>query len=150
MTDAAADLSIVWTDDFLIGIEELDYEHRGLIDDINRLHRDLLAEVDMARIEETLSSIHVRMQAHFALEEGVMVSHDYPHYREHKAEHERLLDEYTERMTKFERSPNLEDRVAMETILRDWIVDHILTSDKKMSLMIASGARAGKKRKRSR
>jgi hemerythrin-like metal-binding protein len=79
------------------------------------------------------------MQAHFALEEHVMVSHDYPHYPEHKAEHERLLDEYTELMTKFERGPNLVDQEAMEGMLRRWIVDHILTSDKKMSLMVTSG-----------
>ena len=135
----AAQRSIVWSDDFLVGIEEIDYEHRRLVDDINKLHRELLEHVDMERIESTLGRIHARMQAHFALEEHVMVSHDYPHYPEHKAEHERLLDEYTELMTKFERGPNLVDQEAMEGMLRRWIVDHILTSDKKMSLMVTSG-----------
>jgi hemerythrin-like metal-binding protein len=139
MKGAAADPGIIWSDDFLIGIEELDYEHRCLIEDINKLHRELLEHVDMDRIEDTLGRIHARMQAHFALEEHVMVSHEYPHYPEHKVEHERLLDEYTELMTKFERDPNVGDRVAIEDILRQWIVDHILTSDKKMSLMVISG-----------
>ena len=139
MTGAAADHDIIWSDDFLIGIEELDYEHRCLIEDINKLHRELLDYVDMDRIKDTLGSIHARIQAHFALEEHVMVSHKYPHYSEHKAEHERLLDEYTELMTKFERDPNLGDRVAIEDILRQWIIDHILTSDKKMSLMVING-----------
>jgi hemerythrin-like metal-binding protein len=136
MATAAPDRSIVWSDDFLIGIEELDYEHRGLVEDINKLHRDLLEDVDMDRIEDTLGSIHARMQAHFALEERVMVSHEFPHYPEHKAEHERLLDEYTELMTKFERDPNLSDREAIQGVLCHWIVSHILTSDKKMSLMV--------------
>ena len=135
---AAPDQSIVWSDDFLIGIEELDYEHRGLVEDINKLHRDLLGDVDMDRIEDMLGSIHARMQAHFALEERVMVSHEYPHYPEHKAEHERLLDEYTELVTKFERDPNLSDREAIQGVLCQWIVSHILTSDKKMSLMVIS------------
>jgi hemerythrin-like metal-binding protein len=67
------------------------------------------------------------------------MSHEYPHYSEHKAEHERLLDEYAELMTKFEREPNLGDREAIENILRQWIIDHILTSDKKMSLMVIGG-----------
>jgi hemerythrin-like metal-binding protein len=138
MAAAAPDQSIVWSDDFLIGIEELDYEHRGLVEDINKLHRDLLEDVDIDRIEDTLGSIHARIQAHFALEERVIVSHEYPHYPEHKAEHERLLDEYTERMTKFERDPNLGDREAIQGVLCQWIVDHILTSDKKMSLMVKS------------
>ncbi len=138
MARAPTDQDIIWSDDFLIGIEELDYEHRCLVEDINKLHRELLKHVEMDRIEDTLGKIHARMQAHFALEEHVMVSHEYLHYREHKEEHERLLDEYTERMAKFERDPNLGDRLAIEEVLRQWIVDHILTSDKKMSLMVIS------------
>ena len=139
MTSAEADPSIIWSDDFLIGVEELDYEHQCLIEEINKLHRELLEHVDIDRICDTLGRIHSRMQAHFALEEHVMMSHEYPHYSEHKAEHERLLDEYAELMTKFEREPNLGDREAIESILRRWIIDHILTSDKKMSLMVIGG-----------
>ena len=139
MANPPAEQSIAWSDDFLIGIDELDYEHRHLIDDINTLHRQLLAAVDAERIEDTLSSIHARMQAHFALEEHVMVSKKYPHYREHKAEHERLLDEYTEIMTGFKRDPSSADRSAVGAMLCRWIVDHILNNDKKMSLMMAGG-----------
>ncbi len=138
MMAAVPEQSIVWSDDYLIGIEELDYEHRCLIEDINKLHRDLLKQADMDRIEDTLGSIHARIQAHFALEERVMVSHDYPHYPEHKAEHERLLDEYTELMTTFERDPNLDNREIIQGVLGQWLVGHILTSDKKMSLILKS------------
>jgi len=139
MTGAAAGQGIVWSDDFLIGIEELDYEHRSLVEDINKLHRELLEYVDMDRIEDTLGRIHARMNAHFALEEHFMMSHEYPYFPEHKTEHEQLLDEYTELMIKFEREPDLGDRVAIVGILRQWVVNHILTSDKKMSLMVISG-----------
>ncbi|MDP2620342.1 MAG: bacteriohemerythrin [Hyphomicrobiales bacterium] len=139
MMVAAKDRGIVWSDDFLIGIAEIDFEHRRLVEDVNRLHRQLLDEVGPRRIARTLGTIHARMQAHFALEEHVMLSNGYPHYPEHKAEHERLLDEYTELMTKFEREPSRADREAMEGKLRQWIVGHIATSDKKMSLMLISG-----------
>jgi len=141
MTGARADHDIAWSDEFLIGIAELDYEHRGLVDDINRLHRELLGQVDRGRIEDTLGMIHSRMQAHFALEERVMQANDYVHYAEHKAEHERLLDEYAEYMTTFEREPTLRDHASIESVLREWIIDHILAYDKKMSQMIASSGR---------
>ena len=42
MTGSAAHRGIIWTDDFLIGIEELDHEHRCLIEDINQLHHFLV------------------------------------------------------------------------------------------------------------
>lgn len=138
MTGAAVENSIIWTDDFLIGIGELDYEHRGLIANINELHLELRGENDIQRIRDTLGSILARLQAHFALEEHVMAAHNYPHFAEHKAEHDLLLDEYTEHMIKFWSNPNPDDRNALETVLRQWIVNHILTSDKKMSLMVAS------------
>ncbi len=141
MTGSSADQSIIWSDDFLIGIEELDYEHRCLIEDINQLHRELREHADLATIKITLGTIYSRIQAHFALEEHVMVSHRYAHYAEHKAEHDRLLDEYAERMTNFDKDPNPGDQNAIEDVLRQWIVDHILTTDKKMSLMITGGKR---------
>jgi hemerythrin-like metal-binding protein len=141
MARAAADSRIVWSDDFLTGIEEIDFEHRRLVEDINRLHRQLLDEAGPRRIERTLGTIHARMQAHFALEEHVMLSNAYPHYAEHKAEHERLLDEYTELMTHFDRDPSRGDREAIEGKLRQWIVGHIVTSDRKMSLMVKGGKR---------
>jgi len=127
---------IEWTDDFLIGIAELDHEHRSLVADINRLHRALRAHDERARIEETLGEILSRMQAHFALEETVMKEHAYPHYRAHKAEHEELLDTVTGFIVRFEKEPGAGFGEAIEATLDDWIVEHILTSDKKMSLMV--------------
>lgn len=131
MAYKASDKGISWSDDFLIGIAELDFEHQRLIEDINELHHELLAQVDIARVGDTLSRILSRMQAHFALEEHVMLSHKYPHYSAHKAEHERLLDDYTDFMTRVDKDRWLSECENIERVLRSWIVDHILTSDKK-------------------
>ena len=136
MTSATLEDSIIWTDDFLIGIRELDYEHRVLIDDINELHLELRERMDIEFMEDTLGSIHARIQAHFALEEHFMKEHEYPYFAQHKAEHDLLLDEYTARMIEFRRDERADDRDAMEAVLRGWIVDHIINSDKKMSQMI--------------
>lgn len=143
MASDSSDEGISWSDDFLIGIEELDFEHRRLIEDINELHQELLAQVDVAQIGDTLSRILSRMQAHFALEEHVMLSHKYPQYAEHKAEHERLLDDYTDLMTKCERDRALPERANIERVLRHWIVDHIVTTDRKMSLMVTGRSPRG-------
>lgn len=132
MTDA----SIKWDDSFLIGIEELDYEHKVLIDDINKLHGELVRQDKKLEIEKCLGDIYARMQAHFALEEHVMKEHRYPFYDEHKREHEKLLDGYTEYMLQI-----LNDKVVsfsnpIEDTLKHWVVNHIRCSDKKMSLMV--------------
>ena len=130
------DTYIKWDDSFLIGIEELDYEHRELIKYANRLHEELAKHVEKSAIEKCLGDIHARMGAHFALEERVMKEREYEFFDEHKREHEALLDDYTEYITRFLNSPDNSHSFPIEEILRRWIKNHILTSDKKMSLMI--------------
>ena len=128
--------NIEWTDDFLIGIEELDFEHRLLIKDINLLHQELLGLASKDKVMGTLGEIHARMQAHFALEEHFMLTHGYLHYPEHKTEHNKLLDEYTEFMVRFVSDGGMSDCQQAEEVLSSWVVDHIVTSDKKLSRMI--------------
>jgi len=125
-----------WDDSFLIGIEELDFEHKKLIEDINVLHKELAENDEKPNIERCLGDIFTRMQAHFALEEHVMAKHGYPSYDEHKREHEDLLESYTETMLNFMNASTTESGELVESELNHWIVDHILTSDKKMSAMI--------------
>lgn len=125
-----------WDDSFLIGIEELDHEHKLLIDDINRLHRELARHDKKSEIEKRLGDIYARMQAHFALEERVMKENDYELYDMHKREHDELLDRYTEYMLQYLNQPGVFPSNRIQETLTNWIVNHIIESDKKMSLMV--------------
>ena len=127
---------IKWDDSFLIGIEELDFEHKSLIEDINLLHKELVEHDDKNSIERCLGDIFVRIQAHFALEEHAMKEHEYPYYDEHKREHNKLLDEYTRNMIRYLNDPASDLGHPIEDHLKLWIVGHILDSDKKMSQMV--------------
>ncbi len=125
-----------WDDSFLIGIEELDHEHKVLIDDINRLHEELARHGEKSEIEKCLGDICARMQAHFALEEHVMKEHGYRFYDEHKREHDELLDSYTGYMAQFLNDGAVSCGDPLEDNLKQWVIRHIVTSDKKMSLMV--------------
>jgi hemerythrin len=76
------------------------------------------------------------MQAHFALEEHVMKEHEYRFFDEHKSEHEKLLDGYTEYMMQILNGNVVSFSSPIEDALRYWVLNHILKSDKKMSLMV--------------
>ena len=131
-----SDTLFKWDDSFLIGIEELDHEHRVLIDDINRLHDELARHGEKSEIEKCLGDICARMQAHFALEEHVMKEHKYRYYDEHKREHDELLDSYTEYMAQYLNDSGVSPGNPIEDNLKQWVIRHIVTSDKKMSLMV--------------
>lgn len=131
-----SDTLFEWDDSLLIGIEELDHEHKVLIEDINRLHDELGRHEEKSEIEKCLGDIYVRMQAHFALEEHVMKEHGYKFFDEHKLQHEEFLDRYNDYMMQFMNDTGVSSSHPIEDILARWVINHIITSDKKMSLMV--------------
>jgi hemerythrin len=124
-----------WTEEHSIGIASLDFEHRDLFNQINELLKDIASQRDKEEAEEFLGEIHARMEAHFALEEQFMKEKKYPGYAEHKREHDKFLDDFVDAMTQFENDPGVPHIDALETEVKRWIVDHVLHSDKAMSLM---------------
>ena len=124
-----------WTEEYRIGIKALDYEHQDLFAHIDRLLVDIARHDDKAEIEICLGKIHKRLQAHFALEEQFMKEKKYPRYVEHKREHDKFLDDFVDAMTSFENDPGAPQSDMLETEVKRWFTNHVLNSDKAMSLM---------------
>jgi len=120
-----------WRDEFSLGIAEVDHEHRELIELINRLQKDLRAGTDTQKTVSSLGEIYAQIAAHFALEEKMMRTTNYPAYAEHKEDHETLLDDLRDIMDDVE-----DDGVLDETQLTDdlnrWFGDHFQTHDAKL------------------
>jgi hemerythrin len=124
---------IEWSDEYLIGIEELDYEHRDLINQLNELHEELAHHDEKGKIEDCLREIHVRVMAHFALEEHFMLDNNFNNYVSHKEEHDNFLVVIADLIEKFLTDPELSYGDELEEQLQHWIVNHILTSDQELA-----------------
>ena len=126
---------LLWRDEYLIGVEELDYEHRDLFQQLNKLHRELRSHREKAGVLDCLGDIHLRLQAHFALEEQYMRANDYAGYGDHKRVHDEFLDTVIEFIDGVRGRASIAPDFygAIETKLRAWIVDHILVYDRKLS-----------------
>ncbi len=124
---------IEWSDEYLIGIEELDYEHRDLINRLNELHGELIQHNEKGKIEDCLREIQVRVVAHFALEEHFMLDNNYNNYAPHKKEHDDFLALIADLIEQFLTDPDLSYGDELEEQLQHWIVNHILTSDQELA-----------------
>lgn len=122
---------LAWRDEYRIGIAEVDHEHRELIDLINEVHAALGGDRSAARIEDFLGEIYARISAHFALEEKDMSAHRYPELSQHKADHERLLDDIRDIMDEHDASGVLDDQ-AFSNRLAAWFGDHFKTFDARL------------------
>jgi len=119
---------IEWRDQFRVGIAEVDHEHRELIGLINELHDSLGPDRAEERVEAFLGEIHARIAAHFALEEKAMQARRYVYLAQHKADHERLLDDIRDIMDEHA-AHGLLDEAAFAARLSAWFGDHFKTHD---------------------
>lgn len=88
---------IRWTPELSVGIDEIDSQHKELVDVLNQLHVAIMerhatprhAARDAAEILNRLVD-YTRIQ--FAVEEALMRLLEYPDYEAHKAQHEELVE----------------------------------------------------------
>ncbi len=119
---------IRWKDEFALGIESVDVEHRELIELINRLDASMQADASQATVVEGLGEIYARIAAHFALEEKIMRDAVYEHFNAHKQDHERLLDGLLDVIDAVDCDGRY-DRAALSAELDAWFSDHFRTHD---------------------
>lgn len=112
-----------WKDEYAIGIASVDYEHRELIQYINRLHNHLTEGDGEISPAAFLGELHSMISAHFALEEQTMRKHRYDGYADHKADHEHLLDDIRDIMDECDENANVSlDKLGAR--LGSWFGNH--------------------------
>ena len=124
---------IKWRDEFSVGDPAIDHEHRELIGLINQLYELMHSGSERERVVESLGEIYAQIAAHFALEEKMMRDSTYPALREHKTDHESLLDQLRDIMDRVEDDGNY-DEERMTRDLERWFTEHFRTHDARLHL----------------
>ncbi len=124
-------LLIEWKDEFSLGIPSVDHEHRELIDIINELYAKLPEEHSKDLVMDFLGELHAKIASHFALEEKIMIEKNYDKYEDHKADHERLLDELRTFMDEYENDEKFSEH-AFGKFLEYWFIEHFRTKDARL------------------
>jgi len=120
-----------WKDHYSLGIAAVDHEHRELIDLINRLHEELTRKGMVPSVEAFFGDLFRGISAHFALEERFMREHRYDQLAQHKADHERLLDEIRAMMDETTTDETL-DTADLSARLDAWFSRHFESHDARL------------------
>ncbi len=120
-----------WKDDYSVGVPAVDHEHRELIGLVNQLHDALASEKPETEVSEIFGDLFRAISAHFALEERFMREQRYDRATEHKADHERLLDELRDIMDGHRdgKGGSIERLTAS---VEAWFVTHFKTHDARL------------------
>jgi hemerythrin-like metal-binding protein len=120
-----------WKDHYSVGIEDIDHEHRDLIEQINQIYEQLLISEPRgapAFFDDMIKAI----SGHFALEERFMRERGYDQLPQHKEDHERLLDEILCLIDNFDRDDEMAGREDLSARLDAWLSRHFETHDARL------------------
>lgn len=119
-----------WSEEISVGVEELDKQHKVLVNLINTLHDAMQERRSQEAVRDIIKRLAEYTRIHFAVEESLMRILSYPGYEEHKKQHEELTQSVVDLAKKVE-SGKAGISFALMHFLKSWLTNHIIDSDKK-------------------
>lgn len=119
-----------WSDAFRVGIAEVDNQHLGLFNSMNKLYHGIINEMAPEQVQARLNELVLLAKKHLEDEESLMLRANYSDLNAHKQVHVKLLSDMDNLLRRF---ANKEAGSDMELLffLKNWLVDHIFRVDKR-------------------
>ena len=121
---------ICWKDEYSVGVEKLDRQHRHLFEIINKLIDRSAASSDLKLVSETLTEMLKYAKEHFTDEEVLMQEYGYPEIGSHKEQHIYFFKTTAELSINALNNQSMVSREIVE-FLKLWLTLHILKCDMK-------------------
>ncbi len=121
-----------WKDEYCVGIDSIDQQHRKLVNLINQLQTALDYSTGEEFERDALEELVDYTKTHFSYEEGLMKDNDYPDYEPHKLQHQKMFKKVEEVLAEYEQDQETAMDNAVD-FLRDWLINHINGTDKQYS-----------------
>jgi len=129
-----------WKDEYSVGIESIDQQHKNLINLINMLQTTVDYSTGEAFERECLAAVVDYTKTHFVYEEGLMSKYGYPDFEAHKAQHQKMIDKINDLLAAYEEHPESAMKNALD-FLKQWLIRHINGTDKLYSeFLLSKGA----------
>ena len=122
---------IQWSEDFVIGVPDIDNQHKALVEKLNNLVDTYNDNPD--KIRDALDFLIDYALLHFETEERFMEQHNYPGLEEQIEEHRKFtktVNKFVDDFLMMGPTPEIAKRIEKELI--EWIEHHILNVDKKI------------------
>ena len=116
---------IEWTDEFSVGVDVLDDDHKMLIGMINELHDTSNEGRGLELVDKIFDQLEDYAHMHLSREESLMKSSGYAGYEEHKLAHVEWVKRLRGFKDKYQKENMILAHVEMSQFLQSWLVDHI-------------------------
>jgi len=128
---------VEWKDEYSVGIDSIDQQHKKLLNLINQLQTAVDYSTGEQFEREALDELVDYTKTHFTYEEGLMRDNDYPDFEAHKHQHAEMFDKVREVLAEYEKDHDTAMANAAE-YLKEWLIKHINGTDKLYSSYLIS------------
>ena len=127
--------NITWDDSLSVDVDEIDEDHRRLVDLFNLLSQSVEKGDEKDYIDALLEELISCTDWHFRHEERLMLKYKYDSFKEHKAEHQELIDSVRDLQQKFH---DANKKLTNEDVeyLSGWLTGHILGHDMRLGFYL--------------
>ncbi len=127
--------NIIWDETLSVEVDEIDEDHRKLVDLFNMLSHSVAEGDSVEYIDAVLEELISCTIWHFRHEERLMLLYKYEGLEEHKVEHHELIDSVKELQQKFHKENKLLTNEDIE-YLETWLTEHILGHDMRLGFYL--------------
>lgn len=129
-------MSLIWTQNMSVRIEQFDDDHKRLIRYVNELQSEIQdakakGAIDPVEIEVIFHRMENYAKFHFSSEETAMEKTGFPGLDEHRAAHQNFIATVTKMSERCLGSNDLKHADEIVKFLHAWITDHVYRVDGK-------------------
>lgn len=128
---------IEWTEEFSVGIDDIDSQHKKWISIVNELHDSIMEARGISVMTGLVKEMEEYTDFHFSKEEEMLEKAGWPELDRHK----RIHFSFKQQITQLKReisSGELVLRSQVMSVIKNWLVDHILKEDQEYSKFIVN------------
>lgn len=134
--------TIPWSDAMLTGVADIDRQHRILVDTLNEAKARLSDKADDPLFDQLTRDLLAYAIYHFDTEEQLMLQHGYrqasPEQEAHHLTQHRHFSERVVALRAAASDGETDTRDALISFLTDWLINHILTTDRRLGEFLRS------------
>ena len=119
-----------WDDKYSVKVEEIDKQHKGLIDQVNKLHNAMKSGHGSDVVVEIIDELIKYSDSHFVTEENYMKEANYPQLKDHRQEHIKFREEVEKIKAKAEES-TVGLSLKLLRFISEWLTNHFAGEDQK-------------------
>jgi hemerythrin len=120
-----------WSQNLSVGVDEIDNQHKELINRVNKLHRAMKTEKKQEEILNILKFLEEYVIFHFHNEENLQLKYHYPLYLEHCEIHRNFIKVIKCIKKDIEvDGMNASTCILVSSTLSNWLINHICKADR--------------------